>query len=401
MGVTATHVLGRNQRFYAERETTFGTYVQPTFRILPLTTSFNKVRERRLRDDVRDTRSSLEQITHMTSVEWSFEGYLIPNGAAGVEPDVGPILETALGKKSFPGGTAVLYEPDSTQGILGSMTLLREFNDVWSELILGAWVETLSIQWGGGDFPRITASGGGRQLIETGSAAATGGTASTATMAAGLELNFTPDASGAEASRVRLLDSTGTNKDDNSGAGFTVASVSSGSITIAGGTWTVPVPGDVVTPYKPSSITVFANGSPLSVIDGKVTIDSLPATGTVPISSGEMTVTNNLSAITDEPFNETVPDYIEGFRNITGSLSLRAREDQIIRLLRRDSFARVNIEATLGTGAGTVVKVQMPQAEIGYEAPSVPQSEEAVLSLPFTALTVDTAKDGELDVTFE
>ena len=89
MAIATPHGLGRELRFFATLETTFGTYVAPSvaggpnegLKVTASGLSFSQARI--MRNDSRTTRSLLERITGKKEVTWSCEAFINPPGDQG------------------------------------------------------------------------------------------------------------------------------------------------------------------------------------------------------------------------------------------------------------------------------------------------------------------------------
>ena len=132
MGLVTTnpHGLGRNQRFFAKEEVTYGVYLKPaaTDAIKVLSTAMEFGQARDPRTDTRQTRSVLEQITGKKTVPWSVEKHLIPSGTAGTPPDDHEMLLNAIGGAvgyTNTPATSDAYRLDAGQASLRSMSMVR------------------------------------------------------------------------------------------------------------------------------------------------------------------------------------------------------------------------------------------------------------------------------------
>ena len=121
----------------------------------------------------------------------------------------------------------------------------------------------------------------------------------------------------------------------------------------------------------------------------------------LPVTSFDVTVTNGIKALSDEAFEKGTSDFVAGFRSVKGNISVRARKDFIASLAQRyvqfngtdptatnydPTFSNVALVVTMGSTTGYKVVATMSKVEIDFAGIEIPESEEAVLSLPFTAL---------------
>ncbi len=98
------------------------------------------------------------QIEEKRGGQWSGTFYVAPN-AVGVAPDVGFMLEHAMGLETVVGGTSVTYSLVDT-ATPSSLQITRYASDELLEHINGAWIEELEIEIAGGEEPKVTVSGG-------------------------------------------------------------------------------------------------------------------------------------------------------------------------------------------------------------------------------------------------
>ena len=403
MGVNSKHMLGRDLRFYAVPETStynpsLTTYTAPagTDALKVLSSSMDFSQERVDRADARETRSLLERITRRKEISWACESYIIPRGSvtAGATlarrsgsagNDYHVLLRSALGTSVSDGASGTRYDLTSTQS-LPTTTLFRTASTVGMEMITGAFVNEFSISGSGGDEPKMSWSGNGSKYVFTGTAVAAGATFSTTqfTMSVDNSYNFEVG------SLVQSLDADGTTV---KGDGI-VSVVARGVITVASVT-TAFAAGDTI---RPLQITPSVNAAaPLNGITGSLALTGPTATA-LPITTFEMTVANNIKAINDEAFTDSITDFVTGYRNVTGSLSVRARADQMKEIILRKTFEQRDIAITIGSGTGTSVVIDMNQVEFDFSAIEIPEAEEATFELPFTAL--GSSGDDEMTLTF-
>jgi hypothetical protein len=181
--------------------------------------------------------------------------------------------------------------------------------------------------------------------------------------------------------------------EDNSGAGFKVTAKSGLTLTVNG----TPAMGSgvAVIPFVPSETTT---GSVLGGIAGSCTIDG-NAVGV--LTEFEVNVKNNIKPISDEALNEKVSDFIVGYREVTGSLTIRGRSDMI----RYHTMRRTDITDTkpvvlaIGTTAGKILTISIPYAEFITDAVDTPEADEVTIKLPFVALASSSGAD-EISLTF-
>jgi len=400
MGVSQIHALGRNRKFFVNEETTYidseniGTEgIKPagTDAATVLNASFTPAQERKVRDDARSSRSALEQITGKKSASWTVESYILPSGSQGTAPDLGPLFKGVMGTETVSGGSRVTYSLNANQD-LGSFTLTQFFNETFMETLTGCYVNSMTISIAGGEEPKVTFDGESSGLyIPTSSSPNTtqanagetfatvdgGGTAATFNVHTGEGKNFKPGSVISVATDTNLIVRS------VSGDAITVDS----SITFADD--------DDVKPFVPTETVA---GSPIAGILGSLVLDG--ASDPLPITSFEVTVANNNKAISDEAFVAGTSDYVPGFRDVTGSLSIRCRRDLAIEIGRRLDFGTQSIVVTCGDTAGKKLIIEIDDAEFEVAAVETPQSDEVVIPMSFRALATSAGED-EIVIKFE
>ena len=398
MGVSQLHALGRNRKFYVNEETTYidsenvaTDFVKPagTDAAVILNASFTPAQERKVRDDARASRSALEQITGKKSATWSVESYVLPSGTAGTAPDLGPLFKGAMGTETVSGGTRVTYSLNTNQD-LGSFSLTQFFNETFMETLTGCYVNSMTISVAGGEEPKVTFEGesSGLYIPTTTSPSAAQLTAgeSTATVdGSGTGTSFDVHAGEGENFKPGSVISVGSDTD------LVVESVSNDTITVDSSiTFTDD---DEVKPFAPTETVA---GSPIAGILGSLTL----AGNSLPITSFEVTVANNNKGIADEAFVAGTSDYVPGFRDVTGSLSIRCRRDLAIEIGKRLDFGTQAIVVTCGDTAGKKLIVEIDDAEFEVAAVDTPQSDEVVVPMNFRALATSAGED-EIVIKFE
>jgi len=384
MGQSQVHLLGRTRRDFIKHDNTAFSSVEFTdaqaVKLLNLALNLNH--ERIDREDWRSQRSVMERITRRKTGTWSLEAYMLPSGVAGTAPDIAPILRVAFGQNpTIVTSTSVTYNLTPNQ-IMGTFSAHQGFaNDVsigtlYGKTARGCWVESLGISINGTDAPRITAEGGCADVAHTGIGfASANSTGTTITLQSGEGVFFQP------------------------GSFITTPAGNRMVVSVAGDVLTVDtavniVINDSIRPFY--GVTPVTAGAPLGGITGGLTIGG----DTVSVVSMDINLTNNHKALDDEALAATVEDYIPGFRSVTGTIAVRARADYLKYMLRRQSFAPVAVNVTVGNVAGSRIKFNMAAVEIEYGEDQIPGDAEITLQLPFKALGSSTG-DNELVIAFD
>jgi hypothetical protein len=389
MGASTDHALGRNLRFFCKKETDSGTdYPGGRYgtanqialsgsnaaKVLSSSMEFTVARNDRM--DSRTSRSVLERITGKQEISWSCESYLLPKGST-TAPDIDPFIEAAMGG-AFGASTAKTYK-FSDSNALPTCRIARTANGVLREDLFGAYVEEMSISASGGEEPKISFSGGAFNYALTGTGtthASSSVTSTSVPMVSGDGVNFM----------------VGSCIDINGGSAIVTAKSAADTLTVTSGTYTN---NEAVTPETYTE--TGAGGSPVNGISGSLTLNSV----SLPVTSFDVTVTNGIKALSDEAFEKGTSDFVAGFRSVKGNISVRARKDFIKSLAQRyvqlngtdptatnydPTFSSVALVVTMGSTTGYKVVATMSKVEIDFAGIEIPESEEAVLSLPFTAL---------------
>ena len=406
MGVSQIHALGRNRKFFVNEETTYidseniatqGIKPIGTDAATVLNASFTPAQERKVRDDARSSRSALEQITGKKSASWTVESYILPSGSQGVAPNLGPLFKGVMGTETVSGGSRVTYSLNANQD-LGSFTLSQFFNDTFMEALTGCYVNSMTISVAGGEEPKVTFDGESSGLyIPTSSspnaAQATAGETFATVDGTGTSATFNVHTGEGKNFKPGSVIQVGTDRN------LIVRSVSGDAITVDGSFGFTD--DDDVKPCAPDSTDTppfQTAGSPIAGILGSLVLDG--ASDPLPITSFEVTVANNNKAISDEAFVAGTSDYVPGFRDVTGSLSIRCRRDLAIEIGKRLDFGTQSIVVTCGDTAGKKLIIEIDDAEFEVAAVETPQSDEVVIPMSFRALATSDGED-EIVIKFE
>jgi hypothetical protein len=276
--------------------------------------------------------------------------------------------------------TSDKYEPASSQAI-PTLSLVRHYSDVFQETLCGAWVETLTISGSGGDEPRVKFDGGALGFAHAGTSTLNGAMSASTTMVV-----QTADARNFYDGAVVQVGS-----DTNSGLGyeitvdtarpsFTLASAATASNAAA------------VAPFMPTETTA---GTPINGVSGSITLDGTA----IIVTAYEVTIKNGVKPFEDEALRALPSDLVPGYRTVTGSLTLRASKSQILELGKRQAFSGArDIALVLGDTAGSRCTIDLNYVEFGFAGAEIPEAEEGMITLPFTAL--GSSGNDEIAITF-
>jgi len=383
MALGSAQVYGRSRRFFVSDEPagSAGTFVKPgatdAAKILTLQMSPEITRKPRL--EHRTTRSLLERITDTAKGTWSLESRVIPSGTAGTPPDIHLLLKAILSTYTNSPATSDTYAL-SDSNVIPTVSLTQQFRSgsaattaLFQEAGWGCWADSFTVSAKGGEEPRFKFEGGMMGYAQTGVTSLNGAMVTTDQLIAAT----------ATSRALRTNSVIQIAADDNSGAGYQVTADSSRpTFTISDGSGPTSVSADngaAVYPFAPSETTA---GNPQQGLTGSVTV----AGAAMPITGFELSIKSGVKPNDDEALHQWPSDLIMGDVEVSGTLSCRARADQLIRMLNRDGFATYAIVAVIGSVAGSIVTINVPYAETDFSAFEAPESDEVILSLPFTGL---------------
>ncbi len=393
MGLQTPHATGRNKRFYVARETTFGTYVPPaaTSAVKVMRSQLDGTQERINRRDSSQTGSTTQRITGRRTATWSVDTHLIPSGTAGTPPDVHDLLYNFFGTYNNTPATSDAYTIADSQTARGSISLTEEENSVASKAHPGSWVEQFKVSYTGTSLPMLGFEGGSADHYFTGYTTLTTGLS-------GGETAVVVD----DPDQITIGSVISVGSSNNSGGsppGHLVTNKVSSTLTVSPAISGAQLSGVTIAPYVPTETTA---GSILAHPLCSATL-SAPITGgstTLQVVSFELVSKNNYEIVDDEAGSAIVTDLIPSWRDTTGTITFRARRDQLIRYGHwRSAVATTRaLTVTLGTSAGNRMVVSLPYIEVENPKIETPEAESCMITLPFYALGSSGAD--ELAVSF-
>jgi hypothetical protein len=321
------------------------------------------------------------------------------SGTTQTPPDIEPILNALIGTDA-----SGVFSCVAGQTQLGSFSMCRWFGNeatldtgIWMEQLAGCWVNEGTLTVNAGEAPTWSFSGGAKTHIHTGYSTLGANASASATVTVqsddwtrfetGSIVQMTSDSAVMNQNGYKVSSSVET------GAILTLVNVSddaAASITNSSG--------NAIYPWVPTDSTL---GTPISGNLGSLSlaIEGITAI-TVPITAAELTINNNVKPIDDQAFEAEVSDYVLGWREITGSFSMRMRRDLLSILGERKQFSVCTATLTIGDTVGykmtLVIRCEMDFSDV--ETPDVADGTEASITVPFTC--VATSAENELTLTY-
>ena len=365
---------------FVKAESSYGTAVKPAatdaFRASSITLGAPVGRE--FPNDVRQTRSRIERTTTRTPVQpWSAEGILRPSGSLGVAPDMGLFLAHAFGTETVSGGASVTYSLAKDPTSL-SLDIYRSATDL-GEGVNGGIVQNFALNWSGDSFITWTASGVGKDYIQTGNTLANGaGSSATALIVDDADF-FTPY------SVVKL----GSTNDVQ----VTAVNYSTNTLTIASSSWS---DNDAVIPYFPSPTVA---GDPLFGTQGSLSLDN--GSTTITHLGGAINITTGIDLLNTEFGSSSATDVVvPTYREVTGNIDFLVRKDEAMLFTEFRRKVQKDVVITLGDTAGKRLKINCNVTEFDPTARDSPESDMLRYTANFVALASSAGED-EITIVFD
>lgn len=300
--------------------------------------------------------------------------------------DVIHLIDTAT---SLAGATMTLTKIEficnARQSTLGSLTVVQKMSTLMRAMV-GSWVEEVTIKTNSSSQPTISFKLGGKDIIITG---VTGIASITDT-----DTIVVDEATALEAnSMVAFEDSNGA-LDTNSGAGYLVSSVSGTTANFS--TVHNASDTDTVFPYLPDPTYT---GDAISDVSGSFTIDAVSYN----ITNYEVTIKNNIKPHEDNAFQETVSDYTQSWREITGKFTIRCNESEVAQLTKfySNQLTEHALIATFGDTAGARMKVSTPRIQKDKVSVTTPADGDVMIDVEFIALASDYTASDAITITLD
>ena len=379
MGIQSEHALGSRQKLFVAQQTVLGTAVAvaATDAMRIMGASFQRKRDRKERDDTRQTRDLLERYNGRVECAWEVEKKILASGVAGTAPDDRDLWIAGVGPETVVGGTSVTYGLNSSQSPI-PLTMVHHMPDVFMARGIGCLVDDVKVSLSGTGDASVVYSGPCRDIQRMGGVINFAGG-----MSSGAGSGGAGTGEGRRTfigARVQFDGNSGTRL-TNSGAGYTVAGIVNDTIS-----WTpnleaaVPADGDMY-PFTPSETVA---GSPIDGILGSLSVDG----SALAIKSCEYTIANNLLLDNDRYGSALLEDATKSRRVVTGQFVMRGRRDMFHYLVDVEQFAARSVVLVVGATAGSILTVTFATAELDtgeIEVPKGHDGEECTLTIPFYA----------------
>lgn len=376
---------GREELVFIKEETTFGTLVQPagTDAIKVKKCDLGFAHERADILEKGSSRSLVNRVTRRKSATFTIDKYVRPYGTSGQKSDDSDLWKAVFGTETVNSGTSVVYtlakEPST------SLTILRQFGP-HQEAVCGAVPSKLSLTFGGGDEPQVSFSGEAKDHSLSGSAYST-----TATSTSSDKVSVAVTDALQFCAGMKVVIGT----DTNSGAGYTIESINytTGELDLSTNVSSIQAIGSLIAPL---AITPTTAGSVIPVTIGSVAIGST----TVYVTGGTFEIDQKVKMRNDE-FGTSAA---RGFRHpecrdVSFSLDLYFDRGAAKWLNDAKRFTAQDIQVVLGSGSGCVLQIDANQVEFDIPKVSVPEQDEATISIAGKCLGTATGED-EISVTF-
>ena len=369
---------------FFKAESTYGTAVKPVagdaFRVTSIT--MGAPVGRAFPGDLRGTRSRIEQTTTRTPVQpWSAAGILRPSGTLGTAPDIGEIIKHAFGTETVSGGTSVTYSLLKDPTAL-SAAIYRSTSEVppsLSEGVYGAIVQNLTFTWTGDSFITWTATGVGKDYLQTGNTLANGSGSSATAL-------IVDDADFYSPYSVISVGST-----DN--VQVTAVNYTTNTLTIASSSWS---DNDEVVPYVPTGTyagdPLFGTAGSLSLDNGSTTITHL---------GGSISVSTGIDLLNTEYGGASATDVtVPAYREVTGSLDFLVRKDEVMLFNEFRRNVQKDVIITLGDTAAKRMKINCNITELAPSQRDSPDADMIRYTANLVALASSSGED-EISLVFD
>lgn len=372
----ALPITGITQSVFATAESSFDAGLAPaaTDAVSPTEIKITPEQEWLKSEEHSGSASLQTEIESLRGGSWDGTFYIKPI-SAGTQPDVGAII-TAAGF-SYAANVYSLNSSDAS-----SLQLIKA-EDVYQEVVNGAWVEELDFNVEGNGIPTMVAKGkfaSHGHIMGTITAASGSGTS--VTLDSGDAWKITPGA------RVTV------DEDNNSGDGYLVTAVNAAGtgLTLDASAGTLSG-GEVVAPFIPSTTT---GGTVLGAIDCSLSVGG----SSVGFIDFKLNYKTGISGLDQEASSDRASQVVRGMREVTGTMKFYLLDENAGFLGSAWNGATQEVICRVGADvSGERMLITMPAARLSVAEIETPGNEAAVYEASFTARQGSAAND-ELTLTF-
>lgn len=320
-----------------------------------------------------------ETYSAMRDTPFTIKARSVPpeNLAGTVMPELHHLLRQVCGARTISAGTQIQYAPANIirPTPLTIARLANENDAIFGEWGIDAVVNSWTLRWAGGAPPEHEFSGKIANYVAAAITTVNGAvTSSTSVTVSG-------------ASVINVGGRVQFGSDDNGGSGYLVSAIDAAGTGLTLATAVTVSDGAVVRPFMPAP--TYTSQPPLGMVTGAVTIGGAQT----PMTALEFTVDNQIQYIEDELGSAAFSDAVPGEQMIGGTLTLRATEQEVRRLVASQQFATAALVVSLGDGSTNRNHVlSVPQAE--FNVSSIQPADVSTTQVQFRALdSTDDAAD--------
>lgn len=385
--MTNSIAIAREQEIFAVKEATRGTLQKPTagsyvigagFAVLNQQPSYTESEE------VVNTRDVVDRFQdRFEPGDWEIPMYARPSGSLGVAPMASDLYECMMGVKTVNAGTSVVYSQAITKPSF-SLWQKKDHTVFWAR---GCSVGKVEVTLETTGAVKLMLSG---QCMER-------GWTGTDTLNGGEPISETDvvvtDAKKYKAGGYVEFVSSGTTY-NNSGAGYAVSSVNytTETVTISPGLEIALNDGDTIKPWLPTGTVV---GNPIESRAGKAVVNSVDT----PVLGMNYSIEDQPEYLVDEITLTDYPEeYVETKRNITGSLDLYMRQDDIHYFYDGENNNVLPLKMVAGDTAGSIMEIETPQTSIN--APEI-EEVDPTISIKMEFFALGSAGEDSATITFK
>lgn len=373
--------IARRQEIFAVKETTRGTLEKPTAGSYVIGAGFATLNQQPSyteSEEVVDTRDIIDRFQdRFEPGDWEIPMYARPSGALGVAPMASDLYECLMGVKTVNAGVSVVYSQAITKPSF-SLWQKKDHTVFWAR---GCSVGKAEVTLETTGAVKLMLSG---QCMER-------GWTGTDTLNGGEPISETAivvtDAKKYKAGGYVEFVSSGTTY-DNSGAGYAVSSVNytTGTVTITPGLEVALNDGDTIKPWLPTGTVV---GDPVESRACKAVVNAVDT----PVLGMNYSIEDQPEYLVDEITLTDYPEsYVETKRNITGSLDLYMRQDDIHYFYDGENNNTLPLKMVTGDTAGSIMEIATPQTSIN--APEIEDVDPTIsIKMEFFALGTSAGED--------